>query len=930
MTHVFQGDSVYDFYVNACFGRFISASNLSSDHRMHNSDPLIHTKLSSPFIRPSLVTRPRLQEQIVQGLRGPLTLIIAPAGFGKTTLAISAVACCGMPVAWLSLDPNDNQTGRFLSYVIAAFRTADPAIGNESAQLMDGMQQALPAAVLTSLLNDLNATAREMVLVLDDYQFISSQAVHEQVLFLIEHCPSNLHLLIATRSDPPLPLARLRVRAQMVELRTADLRFTPEEAAHFLNEVMSLQLDAESVAMLEQRTEGWIAGLQMAALSMRDREDTHEFVKGFSGTNRYILDYLLEEILNRQSPEVQRFLLYSSILERLTAPLCDVLLRGEVPHSEGASDHRSMASLEYLDRENLFLTSLDDARLWFRYHHLFADLLRARLHQVRPDLPPLLHIRASAWFEENGFITEAIQHLLAVNEFSQAADLIERYGPVYWTRNDLSVVQMADHLPHGLLVAHPKIGLYRAWLLINQGAIEKVLPLLNDMAQQFADPDSNSSPKWIRIFVRLTLAFLMPPPNTPELDPLPDSQQLYEIPADEPVLRDAADILYGMALERRGETDRAAEVALQCIEREKARQQKPAMPTLIPFLITSYMFQGRLHEVAALCREYLNPIKEKGLRISTAGNLDILLGVVLYEWNCIEESEKYIRDGLQANEPWGNIMTDAFGLLALAHVLQAKGDYAAAMQIVEKFEARLQQQSRPLEFREPFYTLKVRVQLASGDLETAGAWADHVQHSEDFQLHPEHYQLILARIRLLQGKHAEAEKILTMALSWKPPGNRVVRQIETNLLLAAAMAGQRRLPDALALIDSCLALAEPEAYIQVFLDVGEPARELLAAYLRSNPSYHRSYAEKLLDTFSPAIRTDSADPQQAGLIDPLSQRELEVLHLISLGKTNPEIAQHLIIARGTVKAHTASIYRKLDTTNRTAAVARARQLGILP
>jgi LuxR family maltose regulon positive regulatory protein len=467
-------------------------------------------------------------------------------------------------------------------------------------------------------------------------------------------------------------------------------------------------------------------------------------------------------------------------------------------------------------------------------------------------------------------------------------------------------------------------------LLINQGAIQKALPLLNDMAHQLSSPDSDRGPDWIRTFVQLTLAFLMPPPNALELDPLPKSQLLGEIPADEPVLRDAADILYGMALERRGQTDRAAEIALQCIEREKGRQKKPAMPTLIPFLITSYMFQGRLREVAALCREYLTPIKEKGLRISTAGNLDILLGVVLYEWNCIEESEKYVRDGLQANEPWGNIMTDAFGLLALAHVLQAKGDYVAAMQIVEKFEARLQERSRPLEFREPFYTLRVRVQLASGDLETAVAWADHVQHSEDFQLHPEHYQLILARIRLLQGRHAEAERLLTMDLSGKPPGNRVARQIETDLLLAAAIAGQQRMSDALRLIDSCLALAEPEGYIQVFLDVGEPVRELLAAYIRFKNPAHGAYAQKLLAAFSPASQAEAMHPQQTGLIDPLSQRELEVLHLMSLGKTNPEIAQHLIIARGTVKAHTASIYRKLDATNRTAAVARARQLGILP
>ncbi len=293
---------------------------------MQKTDLLIRTKLRLPFTRPALVSRPRLQEQIAQGLCGPLTLITAPAGFGKTTLVASCIAGCGMPVAWLSLDKDDNQAGRFLTYLIAALQAADHRIGSEAAQLMAGIQPALPEAVLTSLINDLDSANTEIALVLDDYQFISSQAVHEAVAFLLEHCPNTFHLVIATRSDPPLPLARLRARGQTVELRAADLRFTEPEAAQFLNDVMGLRLDAGSVAVLEERTEGWIAGLQMAALSMRDRKDVLGFIEGFSGTNRYILDYLLEEVLASQPPEIQHFLLYTSILERLTAPLCDALL----------------------------------------------------------------------------------------------------------------------------------------------------------------------------------------------------------------------------------------------------------------------------------------------------------------------------------------------------------------------------------------------------------------------------------------------------------------------------------------------------------------------------------------------------------------------------------------------------------------------------
>ena len=353
---------------------------------MQKADTLIRTKLRQPFTRPGLVPRPRLQEQIAQGLVGPLTLITAPAGFGKTTLVASCIAGCGVPAAWLSLDRDDNQAGRFLSYVIAALQEAGPAIGSEAARLLAASQEAPPAAVLTSLINDLDAAGGEIVLVLDDYQFIGSQAVHEAVTFLLEHCPRTFHLVIASRSDPLLPLARLRARGQTAELRTADLRFTEAEAAQFLNEVMGLDLDAPSVAALEERTEGWIAGLQMASiamqshLSLRDRKDVRGFIAGFSGTNRYILDYLLEEVLAGLPPNIQRFLLCTSILERLTAPLCDaVLADGEGPKTESAP------ILEYLERANLFLVQLDDERQWYRYHHLFADLLRNQLQKSLGD-----------------------------------------------------------------------------------------------------------------------------------------------------------------------------------------------------------------------------------------------------------------------------------------------------------------------------------------------------------------------------------------------------------------------------------------------------------------------------------------------------------------------------------------------------------------
>ncbi len=905
---------------------------------MTPTDSLIRTKIHPPFPRLERVDRPRLQQQIARGLAGPLTLITAPAGFGKTTLVASCLAAGGTPVAWLSLDKNDNQEGRFLAYLVAALQAADPRIGLEAVQLMDGIQQPSAEAVLTTLINELDALENDLALVLDDYQLIHSAAVHENVIFLIEHLPHTLHLVILTRSDPPLPLARLRARGQIVELRAFDLRFTLAETAQFLNDTMGLHLDENSIALLEKRTEGWIAGLQMAALSMRDRKDIAGFIENFSGSNRYILDYLLEEVLNNQPPEIQHFLLLTSILDRLTAPLCDFLLADIDPltplnpkdrQSSSAGNRPDTAPiLNYLERENLFLISLDHEGRWFRYHHLFADLLRVRLQQAQPEQLPQLHIRAATWFEQNGFIAEAVQHLLAAREENRAAELIEHYGPLRWAAGDPSLIQLADQLSPPIILNRPKIGLYQAWFLIIQGLIEKALPLLQELAQQLADTPPETRPTWIQTIIMVALAFLRPRSVARETVPLPAYQELEAIPPEESILRDAADILYGMTLGRRGEIDLAAEISTKYLHKASESRE---IPTLILFLAHLYLMQGRLHAAADLCHRFLDPSRERDLRFiySTAG-LHSALGEALYEWNYLDEAEHQIRESLQTNALWGNIMMDAFGLLDLAHILTAKGNYPEALQTVDKFLERLKAHSRPIEFAEDFRTLKVRVQLASGDLHSAAQWADQIRHSEDFRLHGEYYRLTLARIRLAQERYEEVEALLNETSAKGPADNPIGRRLESNLLLAAAFAGRQRRPEALALIESTLALAEPEGYIRSFVDIGEPARDLLTAYLKSKSAAHRSYAQHLLEAFPPAEKSTVPAPQPAGLIEPLSPRELEVLQLMAQGKTNAEIAGQLIVSPGTIKAHAASIYRKLDAANRTEAVARARQFGLLP
>ena len=898
---------------------------------MANPDQILRTKLRLPFLRDPLVSRPRLTSRLSEGLHKPLTLIAAPAGFGKTTLAASGISDFGMPMAWLSLDENDNQARRFLAHTAASLEQADPRIGAVALELLTASTQVPVTAVLASIINDLDLSGAELALVLDDYHLIRSPDVQTLTAYLLDHCPRNLHLVILTRSDPPLPLARLRARGHLVELRAADLRFNAAEAVQFLNGIMSLDLDEKAVVALEEKTEGWIAGLQMAALSLRRREDRDSFIQDFSGSSRFILDYLLEEVLAGQPREIQEFLLCTSILQQQTAPLCDFLLRVDDPFICGMREGTDAASvLAYLDAANLFLISLDDQSRWFRYHHLFADMLQARLLRTAPDLIPHLHRRAAAWLENNEFYADAVHHLAAAGEYGRAAELIERVGPARLVDNDPSILWLAERLPQETILTHPKLALYQVWLLIVQGQIGKVLPLLPELSDQFAAAGDDGVARWMQTIPALALAFLAPPESIHKAGPLPDYALLEDIPEEDLVLRNAADFLYVMTLGRRGERERAAQVAAAAVDREKERRAGTAVPTLLPFLSRITLMGGRLHQTAALCREYLDTINVRGVQAAfTGGSMMIDLGEVLGEWNLLDEAEQQVRAGLKANELWQNIMTDGFGLVALAKILLAKGDFEGATAVIETFAARLGGPGRPREFDEDLLTLEIRAQLAAGDLEHPALWADRVMQDGSFEHRPEQYRLTLARVRLAQGRCAAVEELLA---GMEPPiasGNLVSRQLQAMMILAAAIKGQGRQNEALAIVAACLETAETEGYMRTFLDIGEPSRELLAAYVELPASSHKRYARRLLEAF-PQVDTGLAPTErQNGLIEPLSERELEVLGHISQGRTNKEIAGLLFIAPGTVKAHTAAIYRKLDVANRTEAAARGRELGIL-
>ena len=491
--------------------------------------PILQTKLYIPPIRPGLVPRPRLTERLNGGLSRKLTLVSAPAGFGKTTLASEWLAGCAQPAAWLSLDEGDNDPARFLVYLITSLRTlvlpvppvpgASEGIGIEgaAADLGEGALSALQSpqaplveAVLSTLINDVAAIPTAFVLVIDDYHLIDAQPVHEAVTFLLEHLPPQMHLVIASREDPPLPLARLRARDQLIELRATDLRFASSEAAEFLNRVMGLGLSTEDVAALEARTEGWIAGLQLAAISMQGRNDTATLIESFTGSHRFILDYLVEEVLEQQSESIQTFLLQTTVLDRLTGSLCDALLGkgAEEQQSKKASD--SAASrvpspsapgqeiLEHLERSNLFVLPLDQERRWYRYHHLFADLLRRRLHQTQPEQLPGLHGRASVWYEQNGFVDEAIEHALRAEDFERAADLVEARAETLWGRGEqFRLLGWLEALPAEQVASRPLLCIFHAWGLFASGqqrAAERSLQAAEQALEPTAGRETEAAP----------------------------------------------------------------------------------------------------------------------------------------------------------------------------------------------------------------------------------------------------------------------------------------------------------------------------------------------------------------------------------------------------------------------------------------------------
>ena len=907
-----------------------------------NTSPLLETKLYVPKARPGLVGRPRLLDRLSRGAESKLTLISAPAGFGKTTLLAEWLAA-GPPaersVAWLSLDPGDNQPVAFWTYLIGALRTVAPGIGASALTLLGGSPQPQIESVLSTLLNELGALATGIVVVLDDDHVVDAPEVQAGMAFLLDHLPPQVHLVIATRADPALPLARLRARGELVEIRAADLRFTSGEAATYLNEVMGLDLAAADIDALEGRTEGWIAALQLAALSMQGRDDPAAFIAGFTGDDRYIVDYLVEEVLRRQPETVRSFLLQTSILRRLGGPLCDA-----VTGQDGGK-----AMLEVLDRGNLFLLPLDDRRRWYRYHQLFADVLRAHLLDEQPGLLPDLHRRASAWFERNGEPSEAIRHALAAGDFERAADLIEPAVPgMRQRRQEGAMLAWLDALPDEVIARRPVLSVHYAGALLLDGQLDGVEARL-EAAERWLDTTADGQPRpdplppgrivvdevefrhlptGIAIYRAAQALAVGDLANT-----VRHAQHALVIAApDDVLLRGSAAGLLGLAYWTRGELEAAHRSYAECLANLRLAGHVTDVLGCALALADIRVAQGRLGEATATLEEALQLAREQDPPV-LRGTADMHVGLsqLDVERNDLAAALEHLLTSRESGEATGLPQNAYRWRVAMARLHIAEGNLDGALDQLHEAERVYVSDYFPRV--RPIAALKARIWIEQGKLGEALGWAsaqglsagDELSYLREFE-HITLARALLARAvqdraaAQLDGVAAFLERLLAAAEA----GQRTGTVIEILALLALVEQARGDLEAALARIAPAVALAEPAGYVRIMVEAGRSMAGLLelAGRRRIAPSYVRG----VLAAFGrPA---DVTHVKQA-LIEPLSERELDVLRLLATDLSGPDIAAELVVSLNTVRSHTKSIYAKLGVNNRREAVSRAAELELL-
>jgi LuxR family maltose regulon positive regulatory protein len=907
-------------------------------------DVLVATKFHVPPA--GFVPRLTLLARLAQGIGRGLTVVCTPAGFGKTTLLAEWARRSRRPVAWLSLDAGDNDPARFWRYVAVALEGAQPGICAPVGALLRGPQSPLLEAVVVAVINQLTVLSGEgeVTLVLDDYHLIEAPPVHNSVRFLLERLPPGLRLVLASRADPPLPLARLRANGQLAELRAGDLRFSLEETAAFLREATGLELPVASVAALQERTEGWAVGVQLAALSLRGHADPGRFVETFAGSHRYVLDYLTEEVLARQPEQVMGFLLETSVLDRLSGPLCDAV----------CGRTGSQALLEALERANLFLVPLDEVRRWWRYHHLFGDLLRVRLARERPERLPELHRNAAAWHEAHGFADDAVRHALAAGEAAWAARLVERHVEALLRRSEGATLgRWLAALPTETIRSRARLCLAQAISAIVAGRLEAVEPLAADAERAFAttgdEPHEPSVGRALSVLANVpaSIAFLRADLARMRGDAARavayDQQALTHLGEGDWLLRSQVAWNLGAADWLRGRLTQAEHgLAALVVERRAAGEGYLAMRVAYD-LGQVQRVQGRLGTALATYQQWLEGGAEIDRQLPHVGMAHVGLAEVLYERDDLDPAHEHATLGVTLCRQLAFTQPLATGLGLLARIRQAQGDAAGALELIGQAE-RVRPSPQVVSLLNPVPVWRARLWLARGEAAEAARWAEeHGLRPHDQPGWPrEGEYLVLVRVLLAQQQPDQALGLLAWLHTQAAAQGRTGSVIEVAALEALARAARGDQTGALTTLGEALALAASEGYVRVFVDEGTPMARLLGRFAAAQRSGQLAlpavvapqYVDRLARAFQPgrprpAPRTASDASEVAGLAEPLSDRELQVLGLLAAGRSNQQIADELVVVLDTVKKHVGHILDKLGAANRTQAVARARALGLL-
>jgi LuxR family maltose regulon positive regulatory protein len=899
---------------------------------------LLTMKLYAPPLRPGLVHRLRLLEKMSLGLQEGkrLTLITAPAGYGKTTLALEWLASLDQAHSWLSLDRTDNHPLQFLTYLVAALGKVEETVKQELEPFLRAQTEQDEAArvhsLLLALVNQLAKIQTSFILVLDDYHTITDLAVHEALGFILEHQPPQMHLVIVTRQDPLLPLSKLRTRGQLTEIRLGELRFTQEETNQFLNETMKLGLLPDEIVALEVRTEGWIAGLQLAALSLSelppgsqtplDAAARSKYILAFAGDDRHVVDYLLDEVLSRQPEEIQRFLLNTSVLDRLSGPLCDALLEDQ--------EQSSQQLLERLERSNLFIIPLDNRRHWYRYHHLFADLLSSRLQSTNPDQVTVLHHRARKWFESANMFADAVDHALLAEDFDNALRLIEEIaGASIWVSGELPVLlNWSKRLPEEVLMSRPRLSLYCARALFFNGQIDMADRYLQQAETALCargQNDGSMDEVWGILYTNQATVRAMCGDSEVALELANRAKTL--IPKTDVSTRARIAHAVGMAAHLQGDL-REAELAFsEAVQLAHQVNNRNLWLDVIACLALTQILSGRLREAEHLCQNILDT-EFHNQYIPTTCAILFALALIKYEQNELLQAQHMLEMSIQLAQEasWLHILWQAY--LLDSQIQQAMGESQKARQAIKHAEQVAVRYKIPRVSR-IISAYQAKIDLVEANLEAAMRWEEGYEGRSATEKLRDFEELTRSRVLLSRGNYSESLSFVNTTLGKMRAAGRMSGVIEALILKAETLEALGECEAGIEAMMEAVKLAEPEGFVRVFLNQGKRTADLLSRIWQMRiPANVMSYAWRLLEAFHETGLVDSPHSPLNVLVEPLSERELEVLRLIAEGLSNPEIAARLYLSVNTLRAHTTHIYQKLDVHSRMQAVARAKELGL--